>query len=168
MPYQALLPIFQKDVLEVGPGGLGLMMAAPGLGAMLAMLGVAHFASRVSRPGLLMIAGLVLQGAFLILFALMQTLPLSLVMLVIVGGFQVVFMSVSNMVLHMTVPDRLRGRVMSIYMLDRGITPAGALLAGVSAHFIGAPYTTVAMGGIVLVLAAVVTVFMPSLRKVQA
>lgn len=168
MPYQALLPVFQKDVLEVGPGGLGLMMAAPGLGAMLAMLGVAHFASRVSRPGVLMIAGLVLQGAFLILFALMQTLPLSLVMLVIVGGFQVVFMSVSNMVLHMTVPDRLRGRVMSIYMLDRGITPAGALLAGVSAHFIGAPHTTVAMGGIVLTLAAVVTVFMPSLRKVRA
>ncbi len=168
MPYQALLPIFQKDVLQVGPDGLGLMMAAPGLGAMLAMLSVAHFASRVSRPGLLMIAGLVLQGAFLILFALMRTLPLALVMLVVVGGFQVLFMSVSNMVLHMTVPDPLRGRVMSIYMLDRGITPAGALLAGISAHFIGAPHTTVAMGALVLALAAVVTAFMPSLRKVRA
>lgn len=168
MPYQALLPIFQKDVLQVGPDGLGLMMAAPGLGAMLAMLSVAHFASRVNRPGLLMIAGLVMQGAFLILFAFMRTLPMSLLMLVVVGGFQVMFMSVSNMVLHMTVPDRLRGRVMSIYMLDRGITPAGALLAGVSAHFIGAPHTVVAMGAIVLVLAAVVVAFLPSLRKVRA
>ncbi|MDE0213325.1 MAG: MFS transporter [Deltaproteobacteria bacterium] len=168
MPYQALMPIFQKDVLQVGADGLGLMMAAPGLGAMLAMLSVAHFASRVSRPGLLMLAALVLQGVFLALFALVRTLVPALLTLVIVGGFQVLFMSVSNMVLHMTVPDRLRGRVMSIYMLDRGITPAGAMLAGISAHFIGAPHTVLAMGVIVLVLAAVVVAFMPSLRKVRA
>ena len=168
MPYQALMPIFQKDVLEVGADGLGMMMAAPGLGAMLVMLSVAHFANRVNRPGLLMIAALVLQGAFLILFALMRTLPLALLTLVVVGGFQVLFMSISNMVLHMTVPDQLRGRVMSIYMLDRGITPAGALMAGVSAHFIGAPYTVVGMGAMVLALAAVVVVFLPSLRKVRA
>ena len=168
MPYQALMPIFQKDVLQVGPDGLGMMMAAPGLGAMLVMLSVAHFANRVNRPGLLMIAALVLQGAFLILFALMRTLPLALLALVVVGGFQVLFMSISNMVLHMTVPDQLRGRVMSIYMLDRGITPAGALMAGVSAHFIGAPYTVMGMGAMVLALAAVVVAFLPSLRKVRA
>ena len=168
MPYQALMPIFQKDVLQVGPEGLGMMMAAPGLGAMLVMLSVAHFANRVNRPGLLMIAALVLQGVFLILFALMRTLPLALLTLVVVGGFQVLFMSISNMVLHMTVPDKLRGRVMSIYMLDRGITPAGALMAGVSAHFIGAPYTVVGMGAMVLALAAVVVLFMPSLRTVRA
>ncbi len=168
MPYQALMPIFQKDVLQVGPDGLGMMMAAPGLGAMLVMLSVAHFANRVNRPGLLMIAALVLQGVFLILFALMRTLPLALLTLVVVGGFQVLFMSVSNMVLHMTVPDQLRVRVMSIYMLDRGITPAGALLAGVAAHFIGAPHTVVAMGAIVLGLGVVVVLFMPSLRKVRA
>ena len=168
MPYQALMPIFQKDVLQVGPDGLGMMMAAPGLGAMLVMLSVAHFANRVNRPGLLMIAALVLQGAFLILFALMRTLPLALLTLVVVGGFQVLFMSISNMVLHMTVPDQLRGRVMSIYMLDRGITPAGALMAGVSAHFIGAPYTVMGMGAMVLALSAVVVVFLPNLRKVWA
>ncbi len=168
MPYQALMPIFQKDVLQVGADGLGLMMAAPGLGAMLAMLSVAHFASRVSRPGLLMLSALVLQGVFLALFALVRTLPLALLTLVVVGGFQVLFMSVSNMVLHMTVPDQLRGRVMSIYMLDRGITPAGALLAGISAHFVGAPYTVLGMGALVLVLAAVVILFLPSLRKVRA
>lgn len=168
MPYQALMPIFQKDVLQVGADGLGLMMAAPGLGAMLAMLSVAHFANRVSRPGLLMLSALVLQGVFLALFALVRTLPLALLTLVVVGGFQVLFMSVSNMVLHMTVPDQLRGRVMSIYMLDRGITPAGALLAGISAHFVGAPYTVMGMGALVLMLAAVVILFLPSLRKVRA
>lgn len=168
MPYQALMPIFQKDVLQVGPDGLGLMMAAPGLGAMLIMLSLAHFATLVSRPGLLMIAALMLQGVFLILFALVRTLPLALLTLVVVGGGQVLFMSVSNMVLHTTVPEALRGRVMSIYMLDRGITPAGALLAGVSAHFIGAPHTVVAMGAIVLGLGAVVALLMPSLRRVTS
>ena len=166
MPYQTLMPIFQKDVLGVGPEGLGLMMAAPGLGALLAILGVARFAHRVGRPGQLLVAALLLQGVALILFARMRTLPLSLLSLVGVGGCQILFMTTTNSVLHMTVPAELRGRVMSIYMLDRGMTPAGAFLAGVSAHFIGAPNTVLGMGVIVLALAGAMVLCFPNLRKV--
>jgi len=54
------------------------------------------------------------------------------------------------------VPDELRGRVMSLYMLDRGFMPAGALFAGVTAHVIGAPATVATMGAVVIVLAVIV------------
>jgi hypothetical protein len=67
----------------------------------------------------------------------------------------------------MIVPDKLRGRVMSLYMLDRGFMPAGALFAGVTAHFIGAPLTVATMGAIVIVLALVVAWRVPALRTLE-
>ena len=59
--------------------------------------------------------------------------------LVIVGIFQMFFLASTATMLQMIVPDELRGRVLSLYMLDRGFMPLGALFAGTSAHFIGAP-----------------------------
>jgi predicted MFS family arabinose efflux permease len=167
MPYQTLMPIFQKDVLQVGPEGLGMLLAAPGAGALLAMLSVAHFANRAGRTGILLLIALVLQGVTLCLFSQMRSLPWALVTLVAVGGSQIVYMSTTHAVLQMTVPDSLRGRVMSIYMLDRGMMPAGALFAGISAHFVGAPNTVAAMGLIVIILAGIVAWRVPHLRKLE-
>ena len=65
------------------------------------------------------------------------------------------------------VPDELRGRVMSIYMLDRGLSPTGAVLAGVGAHFIGAPLTVSIMGSIVIFLALIVAWRVPQLRSIE-
>ena len=60
------------------------------------------------------------------------------------------FLASTATMLQMIVPDELRGRVLSLYMLDRGFMPLGALFAGTSVHFIGAPYTVATMGAIVL------------------
>lgn len=167
MPYQTLMPIFQKDVLGVGPEGLGMLLAAPGAGALLAMLSVAHFAHRFTRTGILLLIALVLQGVSLCLFSQMKSLPLALLSLVAVGGSQILFMATTHTVLQLTVPDALRGRVMSIYMLDRGMMPAGAFVAGVSAHYIGAPNTVASMGLIVIALAGVVAWCVPHFRKLE-
>lgn len=167
MPYQTLMPVFQKDVLGVGPEGLGLLLAAPGAGAVLAILSVAHFAHRFTRTGVLLLVALVLQGVSLFVFSRMRSLPLALITLVAVGGSQILYMTTTHTVLQLAVPDSLRGRVMSIYMLDRGMMPAGALLAGVSAHFIGAPNTVASMGLIVIILAGVVAWCVPNLRKLE-
>jgi hypothetical protein len=69
--------------------------------------------------------------------------------------------------LQLLVPDELRGRVMSLYMLDRGFMPAGALFAGTTAHFIGAPMTVAAMGAIVIVLTLVVAWCIPAIRRLE-
>jgi len=168
VPYQTLLPVFQKDVLGVGPEGLGMMLAAPGVGAVLAVLTLATLASRMRHQGILLLTSLVLLGVLLNLFSWTRSFPLALIALVGVGAFQVLFMATTNTLLQMIVPDPLRGRVMSIYMFDRGLMPLGALFAGVSAHFIGAPATVSVMGCVVVLLALLVAWRVPLIRNIRA
>src|SRR5207245_3452836 len=95
-------------------------------------------------------------GLVLILFSQIKSVPLALISLVAAGVFQMLFLASTNTLLQLIVPDELRGRVMSLYMLDRGFMPAGPLFAGVAAHFIGAPSTVATMGAIVIILAIIV------------
>jgi MFS family permease len=167
VPYQTLMPVFQKDVLHVGPEGLGLLMAAPGIGAVIAVLTLASLGHRVKRQGLLLVGSIVILGFFLILFSQLTSLPLALITLVIAGAFQMFFLASTATMLQLVVPDELRGRVMSLYMLDRGFMPAGALFAGTSAHFIGAPMTVATMGAIVILLTLVVAWRIPAIRTLE-
>lgn len=167
-PYQALMPVFQKDVLGVGPEGLGLMLAAPGVGALLATLLLASIAHSFRRKGLLLLGALFLLGLFLVLFSRTTALPAALAMLVGVGGCHILFAATTNTMLQMIVPDSLRGRVMSIYMLDHGLAPFGALIGGVSTQFVGAPSTVAMMGILVIVLSGVLVWRMPQLREIEA
>jgi MFS transporter, DHA1 family, staphyloferrin A biosynthesis exporter len=167
VPYQTLMPVFQKDVLRVGPEGLGMLMAAPGVGAVLSVLMLASFANRFRRQGLLLVGSILVLGFFLILFSQTTSFPLALVVLVAAGGFQMLFLASTNTMLQLIVPDELRGRVMSLYMLDRGLMPAGALFAGIVAHFIGAPSTVAMMGAIVIVLTLVVAWRVPAIRSLE-
>ncbi len=127
MPHQALMPIFQKDVLEVGPEGLGLLMAAPGLGAVAGMLLLASIASHIMRKGLFLLGCMTLLGFFLIFFSQSTSLSLALLALVGVGGFHALFGATKNTMVQLTVPDKLRGRVNSLLLLERGFTPADPL-----------------------------------------
>ena len=167
VPYQTLMPVFQKDVLKVGPEGLGMLMAAPGVGALLAVLILASVVNRLKRQGLFLVGSIVILGLFLILFSQVKSFPLALVSLILAGLFQMFFLASTNTLLQLIVPDELRGRVMSLYMLDRGFMPAGALFAGVTAHFIGAPSTVAIMGTIVIVLALMVAWRVPALRVLE-
>jgi MFS family permease len=167
VPYQTLMPVFQKDVLKVGPEGLGMLMAAPGVGALFAVLTLASLANRLKRQGLFLVGSIVILGFFLILFSHVRSFPLALVTLVIAGAFQMFFLASTSTILQLIVPDELRGRVMSLYMLDRGFMPVGALFAGTTAHFIGAPMTVATMGVIVIVLAIFVAWRVPALRSLE-
>src|SRR4029453_15039947 len=139
------------DVLKVGPEGLGVLLAAPGVGAMLAGLMLATLANRVRRQGVLLVGGFVSLG---------------ILAFIAIGGCQVFYMATTNTMLQVIVPDHLRGRVMSIYALDRGLMPVGALMAGVSAHVIGAPATVSYMGLVVILLAILVAWRAPVVREI--
>jgi predicted MFS family arabinose efflux permease len=165
VPYQALMPVFQKDVLGVGPEGLGLLMAAPGAGAVLYVLLLSSTTHGIKRKGVMLLWSLVFLGSFMILFSRIRSFPLALVVLVAIGACQLSFMATTNTLLQMLTPDALRGRVMSLYMLDRGLMPAGALMAGVTAHLVGAPATVAFMGGIVIILALLVAWLVPRMRR---
>jgi MFS transporter, DHA1 family, staphyloferrin A biosynthesis exporter len=168
VPYQTLMPVFQKDVMHVGPGALGLLMAAPGIGAVIAVLTMATLGNRIKRQGNLLVCSIIVLGIFLIFFSQITWLPLALVTLVVVGMFQMFFLASTATMLQLIVPDQLRGRVLSLYMLDRGFMPLGALFAGTSAHFIGAPSTVATMGGIVILLTLFVAWRIPSIRTLES
>jgi MFS transporter, DHA1 family, staphyloferrin A biosynthesis exporter len=168
VPYQTLMPVFQKDVLKIGPEGLGLLMAAPGVGAVIAVLTLASFGHRIQRQGLLLVGSIVVLGGFLIFFSQITSLPVALVTLVIIGAFQMFFLASTATILQLIVPDELRGRVLSLYMLDRGFMPLGALFAGTTAHFIGAPLTVATMCAIVIALTLLVAWRVPALRTLKA
>jgi len=168
VPYQTLMPVFQKDVLQTGPEGLGLLMAAPGVGAVIAVLTLASLGSRIQRQGLLLVGSIVVLGALLVIFSQITWFPLALFMLVLVGIFQMFFLASTATMLQMIVPDKLRGRVLSLYMLDRGFMPLGALFAGTTAHFIGAPLTVALMGAIVIILTVIVAWLVPAIRTLEA
>jgi MFS family permease len=163
----ALMPVFQKDVLGVGPEGLGLLLASPGVGAVLATFGLASAANRIRRKGLLMLAGLSLLGLSIIIFAHMPNLPLAMVALFLMGACQMTYMTTANTVVQVVVPDQLRGRVMSIWMLDQGLGPVGALVAGASTEIMGAPNTATWMGAAVILLAVGAAWRVPRIRQIE-
>jgi predicted MFS family arabinose efflux permease len=167
MPYIALMPVFQKDVLMVGPEGLGLLFAAPGVGAVPTMLLLASVAHRIRRSGLLLLVSLLCLGLCLILFSRTTSLPVALLILTAVGACQLTYLAAASTMLQTLVPDALRGRVTSLYMLDRGLSPIGALLAGLSAELLGAPTTLAMMGGLVILLVTTVVLRVPSLRELR-
>ena len=167
VPYQTLMPVFQKDVLKIGPDGLGLLMAAPGVGAVIAVLALASVGNRIKHQGRFLLANILVLGCFLMLFSQITWFPLALLTLVIIGVFQMFFLASTATILQLIVPDELRGRVLSLYMLDRGFMPLGALFAGTAAHFIGAPLTVTAMGAIVVVLTVIVAWRIPAIRALQ-
>ena len=168
VPYQTLMPVFQKDVLKVGPEGLGLLMAAPGVGAVIAVLTMASLGNRIRRQGQFLLASIIVLGFFLIVFSQITYFPLALLSLVILGSFQMFFLASTATILQMIVPDQLRGRVLSLYMLDRGFMPLGAMFAGTSAHFIGAPFTVMIMGTIVIILTGLVAWRIPAIRTLES
>jgi MFS family permease len=155
MPYAVLMPVFADQILHRGSSGLGILMGASGFGA---FLGAFSLAVRRGWRGLgtwvaYASAGF---GIALIAFAYSHWFWLSVLLLLPVGFSMMVEMASSNTLLQVMVPDELRGRVMAVYsMMFMGMAPIGALLAGSLAGRWGAP-RTVAAGGAICALGAVV------------
>jgi MFS family permease len=154
MPYTVLMPVFAARILHGGARGLGILMGATGVGA---LLGALTLATKTGVHGLgrwvmFSCGGF---GICLIAFALSTHFWLSTTLLVPVGFCMMLQMSSSNTLIQAMVPDRLRGRVMSVYsMMFMGMGPIGALIAGVIADRLGAP-PAVIMGAFVCLGGAV-------------
>jgi MFS family permease len=145
-PYTVLMPIFAARILHGNARTLGVLMGATGVGA---VIGALLLAAKTGVRGLGRWVAMASGGfgVFLILFAFSRWYLISVALLVPVGFCVMVQMASSNTLIQSMVPDRLRGRVMSIYsMMFMGMAPIGALLAGGIAARISAPWT-VAIGG---------------------
>lgn len=165
--YAVLLPAFAVDVLHVGEAGLGALNTAVGIGALFGSLIVASM-TQVRRKGLLLTAGSILFPAALFIFAFSHSFWLSLAALCVIGVAFVAQNALSNTVIQTVVPDKLRGRVMAVYMLMFfGTTPFGSLQAGSIAQAFGLPAGVAVGAGLTLAFALFVFFTVPVLRRVE-
>ncbi len=166
--YLVLLPLFARDVLQIGAAGLGLLSGGIGVGALAGALVLA-----VLRPsggsGRMLLGALVVGSAAEVVFAASRIVPLSVAALAVLGACQVLYYATTNTLLQVLVPARLRGRVMSLYILTSwGLVPVGNLLAGTVAER-SSPTLALMAGGLVTMAAVVaVALAVPELRRIGA
>jgi MFS family permease len=150
--FTILIPPLAQGVLHVGAEGFGFLMAASGIGSLIAALAIAF---RGTQPNRMFIGALVL-GATEILIGVVGDYPIDLVLMFVAGSGAITMMATANTTIQMTVPDELRGRVMSVYTtVFAGTSPIGGLVLGALAANAGAA-AAIAWGGVVSAVAAVV------------
>jgi MFS family permease len=166
MPYQTLLPVFADDVWHVGSAGFGAMQAAGGIGGFAGAFLVAHL-DAYPRKGMLMAGAALGFGTFLVLFAFAPWFGLALAVMATLGFLSMVFMTVNTTAIQMVIPDEVRGRIMSVMMMAFGLTPLGAVPAGIAAEHLGAP-PVVAVGAALFIITTLILFFaIPSLRTLE-
>lgn len=162
----ALLPIFAKDILQVGPSGLGYLRAAPGIGA-LAMALITTRLRPWKRPGLVLLWAVIGFGLAAIGFGLSRSFALSLLCLFFTGVFDNISVVIRLTLEQMITPDHLRGRVSAINYVFIGFSNEfGAFESGATAAIFG-PTLSVVGGGIATILVvAVVRAAWPQLARI--
>jgi MFS family permease len=162
MPYMALLPMFARD-LDIGAGGLGLLMTVMGIGSILGSVAFTA-AGDFKRKGRVM---LICSGAFgvtLLGLAASVGLYTALLSLLAAGFTSAVYQATNQTLLQSIVPDALRGRVISAYNLTWGMMPLGTLPLGWLADSTGAPFAVAVAGGLCLLFSIAAAARLPSMR----
>jgi MFS family permease len=165
MPFVVLMPVFAKTVLHGGPHTLGFLMGSMGMGALVSALSLAARRNVRGLVRMIPIAAAVF-GLGLIGFGLSHWFWLSMITVFIAGMGMMQGMAASNTVIQTIVTDDKRGRVMSYYtMAFMGMAPFGSLLAGTMAQKVGAPWTVIGNGAVVVLGAAWFATRLPALRR---
>jgi MFS family permease len=167
MPLLTLLPVFVQKVFHLGVAEYSQMMAFQGAGAVFGALIVAWLGRfrRMGSAALLLQVGL---GGVIVAFALSRTPALSYALLFAAGVGQIMVFSLANSIVQLVVPNQMRGRVMSIYMVAfRSGMPLGSLTAGYLANVFSAPTVLIFNGAMLMVVGAVVFSTYTRLRAIQ-
>ena len=163
----ALLPVFAKDILEVGPAGLGVLRAAPAVGALVsALILTRRPVRRHAGRTLLTVVGL--YGLSIVVFGLSHVMWLSLIALAVGGALDMVSVVLRQTILPLTTPDELRGRVNAVEMVFISASnELGAFESGVAAALLGAVPAVVIGGVLTMAIAVGWTRFFPALANVD-
>jgi MFS family permease len=159
-PYTTMLPLFSKELLQMGPDGFGLLLSVSSFGAIVATLLLS--ASQPKRPELLLVLSAFTFGMGLFFFILLnESYTLVLVLMFLIGLASQYYRTLSRVILQLNVEERYRGRVLSIALMDRGYIPLGALLVG----WIGSMWGAVSAGLFMGIGCCLSTIFIALMRK---
>jgi MFS family permease len=163
----ALMPVFARDILRVGATGLGILRGAPGTGAVIMALVLAHRPFK-RHAGAIMLCCVAGFGACTVVFGLSRNVTLSVAALVLLGACDMVSVIVRHTLVQISTPDEMRGRVSAVNMIFIGASnEVGQFESGVTAAWFGAVPAVVAGGlGTILIVVLWARLF-PELRRVN-
>jgi len=161
----ALMPIFAHDILHQGPRGLGILRAAPAVGALTMSLLMARFPFH-RRAGARLFICVAIFGAATVVFGMSTNLWLSIAALALAGGADTISVIIRGSLLQLATPPEMRGRVSAVNALFIGASnELGEFESGLTAQWWGAVRATIVGGVGALVVAGLWTVLFPGLRR---
>ena len=164
-PYTQLLPAYAAHVVHVDARGLGLLLAATGLGAIAGSIVTAVVGAH--RRGVIWFASALLMSAGTIVLGTVHVFGVALVVLAFIGLAVLSFAGSSNVMLQTLSPDDMRGRAISVFsMIILGLVPAGSLVLGSIASVAGLSHSLTGAGMLALVVAVVIWITNPAIRSV--
>jgi MFS family permease len=165
MPYQLMLPIFADDILKVGATGMGVLQSIAGAGAMVGSLILASLPNK--RRGVLLLSCGLLLGIVLAFFAFSKSYALSMVMMVFIGLGTSGRQTLGSTLLQTYSDTEHLGRVMSVNMMDMGISSLGTFLVSVLTESIGVQWSIGGFAMALAVLSIIFLLFIPRMRKLN-
>lgn len=162
--FNALPPIFAKDIFAGGPDTLGLLLSAIGVGGIAGGF-VTTALGRMDRRGLLQLGALFLLSLSLAAYAVSTSLLHAIACMTLAGFFEMIFLTTNMTLLQLSIPDAVRGRVTGIISLSSGLMPVGAFFAGVGADLIGPRAMTLVLAGTIGAIAVGVFLGSQTIRE---
>ena len=162
----ALMPVYARDILDTGPLTLGLLRSSPGVGAIIVAVGLSFYS--IQKAGKVMLYAVAFFGLFTLFFGLSKNVTLSIVLLCLVGGFDMLSVYIRDIIIQLGTEDSMRGRVNAVNMMFVGASnELGDFRAGLMASGIGA-VPAVAFGGVgAMVIAGAWSYIFPDLLKIN-
>ncbi len=166
IPFSTLLPVFARDILQVGAKGQGLLLTSMGIGALFSSVLVAFLGDRMPR-GIVMIGGVALYGVLVVIFSASSSFPLSIVLMFVIGLCHVTSHALIQTVIQSYSPPEFRGRTMSLFHMTQVILVIGAMFLGGLASFVGARWAAASMSLTGTLLMVAIFVLMPRASKIH-
>ena len=166
VPFSTLLPIFARDILEVGAKGQGLLLTSMGIGALGSAMIIATFGDRMPR-GIMMFVGVMLYGVLVVMFSTSAWFSLSMVLMAVIGLCHVSSHALVQTVIQSYSPPEFRGRAIAIFHMNQVLLLLGGMLIGALSAVIGAPWAVATLGMVGTLCMAALFVFDPKARTIR-
>ena len=166
VPFSTLLPVFARDILQVGAQGQGLLLTSMGVGALCSAMLIASAGDRMPR-GILMLGGVMLYGALVVIFAASPWFSLSLVLMAVIGLCHVSSHALVQTVIQSYSPREYRGRALAIFHMNQVLMMLGGTLMGALSALIGAPWAAASLSIVGTVCMVGLYLFDPKARRIR-
>jgi len=166
VPFSTLLPIFARDILQVGAQGQGLLLTSMGVGAFGSAMIIATFGDRMPR-GIMMIVGVLLYGVLVVLFAGSPWFSVSLVLMAAIGLCHVSSHALVQTVIQSYSPPEFRGRAIAIFHMNQVLLLLGGMVIGALSAAIGAPWAAAALSFVGTLCMVALYIFDPKARQIH-